>query len=89
MRRHSNHAAKTLPATDSAKIAKAAAPSVAREPTTAGSDTHHTVSLHAAAEEGKLPGVLLEERLTGTAHYARLVLERKIKACLPHLEGCC
>jgi len=58
-------------------------------PVTAGSDTHNVLSLHAAAEAGKLPGVLLEERLTGTAHYARLVLERKVKALLPSLEGCC
>ena len=58
-------------------------------PGTAGSDTHHIDSLLASAQEGRLPGVLLEERLTDTAHYARLVLERKIHACLPHLDGCC
>ncbi len=58
-------------------------------PGTAGSDTHHIDSLLAAAQEGRLPGVLVEERLTGAAHYARLVLERRIHACLPHLDGCC
>ena len=50
MRRHSNHAAKTLPATDSAKIAKAAAPSVAREPTTAGSEPTSTPSRNNSAQ---------------------------------------
>ncbi len=52
-------------------------------PWTAGSDNHDVVNGFAEA------GVLLDERLTGTAHYARLVLERRIRECFPHLDGCC
>ena len=52
-------------------------------PCTAGSDNHDVVNSFSET------GVLLEERLTGTAHYARLVLERRIHSCFPHLDGCC
>ena len=52
-------------------------------PGTAGSDNHDVVNGFAEA------GVLLDERLTDTAHYARLVLERRIINLFPHLDGCC
>ena len=52
-------------------------------PWAAGSDNHDVVNGFAET------GVLLDERLTGTAHYAQLVRDRKICECFPHLEGCC
>lgn len=50
-------------------------------PWAAGSDNHDVVNGFAEA------GVLLDERLTGTAHYARLIRERKIRAYFPQLDG--
>lgn len=46
-------------------------------PGTAGSDNHDVANGFAEA------GVLLDERLTDTAHYARLVLERRIRGIFP------
>ena len=50
-------------------------------PWTAGSDNHDVVNGFAET------GVLLDERLMDTAHYARLVLERKLHDAFPHLDG--
>ena len=46
-------------------------------PWTAGSDNHDVTNGFAEA------GVLLDERLADTAHYARLVLERKLRGIFP------